>query len=402
MVDLPWPSRRIGDLCVTYSGGTPSTSHPEYYGGDIPWIASADLNQGRIDSVSGRITQLGLKRSAAKLVEPGTPLIALYGATAGVTATTNIRGAINQAILAMLPRGIDGQFLYQWLCANRENIIDRYTQGGQPNLSGAIVRSIEVPLPPRPEQRRIAIALGDSDNQIVALEGMIAKKKAIMQGMMQQLFTGRTRLSGFKGPWREARLGGLLRRAPRYGINAPAVPSSVGTHTYLRITDIDDSGRFAPRPKVGVRHPSAAEYLIGDDDLVFARTGASVGKSYLYDARDGDLVYAGFLINISPDPGALNPKFLALYAQTQSYWDWVARTSVRSGQPGINGREYAQLPITLPDIYEQQAIVESVADADDEVELLRERLRKARAVKAGMMQVLLTGRTRLPVKEAVL
>ena len=101
-----WETVTIGSACTTFSGGTPSTSHPEYYGGHIVWIASADLNQGRIRSVKGRITRLGLERSSAKLVKPGTPLIALYGATAGVPAITYVGGAINQAILAMVPRTI--------------------------------------------------------------------------------------------------------------------------------------------------------------------------------------------------------------------------------------------------------------------------------------------------------
>lgn len=148
-------------------------------------------------------------------------------------------------------------------------------------------------------------------------------------------------------------LGQLLQCAPRYGINAAAVPLRHGVATYIRITDIDESGRFAPNPKVGVAHRAAASYRLTEGELVVARTGASVGKSYLYDPRDGELVYAGFLINIAPDQRRLNPKFLALFAQTKEYWDWIARTSARSGQPGVNSREYATLPIPLPDIAAQ-------------------------------------------------
>jgi type I restriction enzyme S subunit len=190
----PWGTTTIGDACITFSGGTPSTAHPEYYRGKIPWIASGDLNKYRIESVDGRISHLGLKRSAAKLVPAGTPLIALYGATAGVTAMTQIEGAINQAVLAMVPRKIDTEFLFQWLSANRGPIIDRYTQGGQPNLSGAIVRSIEVPLPDPIEQRRIGGALRELDRLLATLVRRLRKAKAVKQGMMQELLTGRTRL----------------------------------------------------------------------------------------------------------------------------------------------------------------------------------------------------------------
>jgi type I restriction enzyme S subunit len=137
-------------------------------------------------------------------------------------------------------------------------------------------------------------------------------------------------------------------------------------------------------------------YILCDGELVFARTGASVGKSYLYDPRDGNLVYAGFLINIAPDPKRLNPKYLSLFAQTKVYWDWIARTSVRSGQPGVNGREYAQLQILLPDIATQDRIVATMTDVDQLISTLERLIKKKEAIKQGMMQELLTGRTRLP------
>lgn len=191
-------------------------------------------------------------------------------------------------------------------------------------------------------------------------------------------------------------LGQLLLRSPRYGINAAAVPHGLGVPTYIRITDIDDSGRFAPDPKVGVAHPKSADYRMRAGELVFARTGASVGKSYLYDPRDGELVYAGFLINIAPDPTRLNPKYLSLFAQSKDYWDWIARTSVRSGQPGVNGQEYAQLPVPLPDIEVQNAIANAFTDVDDLIAALERTITKKQAIKQGVMQHLLSGRKRLP------
>lgn len=191
-------------------------------------------------------------------------------------------------------------------------------------------------------------------------------------------------------------LGRLLRRSPRYGINAAAVPLRPGVPTYIRITDIDDSGRFVPSPKVGVAHPGADNYVLGGGELLFARTGASVGRSYLYDPSDGELVYAGFLINVAPDAKQLDPRFLALFVQTKEYWDWIARTSVRSGQPGVNGREYATLPVPLPHIATQRAVAEAVGDVDRLIRCLEGKIAKKQAIKQGMMQQLLTGRTRLP------
>lgn len=191
-------------------------------------------------------------------------------------------------------------------------------------------------------------------------------------------------------------LGQLLRRPPRYGINAAAVPLGPTLPTYLRITDIDESGRFSPNPKVGVDHAGAVNYRLAPGELVFARTGASVGKSYLYDPRDGELIYAGFLINVAPDPTRLNPKYLSLIAQSKDYWDWIARTSVRSGQPGVNGREYATLLVPVPEIAVQDVIAAALTDVDNLIAALERLLAKKQAMERGVTQELLSGRTRLP------
>lgn len=130
--------------------------------------------------------------------------------------------------------------------------------------------------------------------------------------------------------------------------------------------------------------------------IVFARTGASVGKSYLYDPADGELVYAGFLINVEPDPRKLNPRYLATYVQSRAYWNWVDRISIRSGQPGINGREYGQLPVPLPESAIQDAIAEVSAGADAQVRSVEGLIAKKEAIRIGIMQQLLAGATRLP------
>lgn len=189
-----WLVLSIGELAQTYSGGTPSTSVPSYYGGEIAWITSGDLNQTFIDNVNGRISPLGLKHSSAKMVAPGMVLMALYGATAGVVAITKIRAAVNQAVLAIVPKEMVAEYLFYALAWRQSSIVKTFTQGGQPNLSGQMIRSLLVAVPPLPEQRAIAQILTDMDAEITALEKRLAKTKDIKQGMMQELLTGRTRL----------------------------------------------------------------------------------------------------------------------------------------------------------------------------------------------------------------
>jgi len=191
------------------------------------------------------------------------------------------------------------------------------------------------------------------------------------------------------------RLGACILSRPDYGINAAAVPFSDKLPSYLRITDISDEGRYRPAPRVSVAAADVDRYFLREGDVVFARTGASVGKSYLYDLRDGKLVFAGFLIRVRPDGKALLPAYLAAYAITSPYWNWVSLMSMRSGQPGINGNEFAQLLLLLPPPLEQAAIVSALDAMEEELRGLEQRRDKTRALKQAMMQELLTGRTRL-------
>ena len=164
--------------------------------------------------------------------------------------------------------------------------------------------------------------------------------------------------------WEVNALGKGLAERPRYGINAAAVPYSDTLPVYIRITDISEDGRFSPDKHVSVKSELSGGYYLSDGDLVFARTGASVGKSYRYNPNDGPLVYAGFLIRIRPDTQKLLPDFVAAYVTTGNYWRWVRLMSMRSGQPGINGNEYSQLPIPCPPLPEQRAIATALSDVD--------------------------------------
>jgi type I restriction enzyme S subunit len=190
-----WRVAAIGDLSTCYSGGTPNTANPSFYGGEIPWITSGDLNLIRIKHVEGRITTEGLAHSAAKIVNEGTVLIALYGATAGVTAITEIRAAINQAVLAIVSNQVNPEYIFQLLRYRKDHYVATYTQGGQPNLSGDIVKAFLIAIPPtKEEQQAIAAVLTDMDAAIDAAVARLAKARTIKQGMMQELLTGRIRL----------------------------------------------------------------------------------------------------------------------------------------------------------------------------------------------------------------
>jgi len=260
---------------------------------------------------------------------------------------------------------------------------------GRYKLSKTALVDLLCAIPPTSqEQNNIATALNDADKLITALEKLIAKKRAIKQGAMQELLKP-------KDGWKVRKLGDCLRQNPDYGINAAAVPYNESLPIYLRITDITEDGKYSKKNIVSVDSTSSSAYYLHEGDLVFARTGASVGKAYLYDIRDGELVFAGFLIRIKTNPEILIPEYFQFYTQTSSYWDWIRANSMRTGQPGINGNEYKELIIYLPSKSEQTRIATILSDMDSEIEALEKKLGKYKMIKQGMMQNLLPGRIRL-------
>ena len=180
-----------------------------------------------------------------------------------------------------------------------------------------------------------------------------------------------------------------------YGVNAPAVPYAPPLPNYIRITDISDDGYFIKENRTSVECQDSEVYTLKENDIVFARTGASTGKTYLYKKSDGTLVYAGFLIKTSIQSKKANSKYVFYCLHTQRYWDWVAVTSMRSGQPGINGNEYASFIIPCPPLPEQERIAEALSDVDNMIISLEKLIAKKKAIKQGAMQELLTGNKRL-------
>ena len=171
--------------------------------------------------------------------------------------------------------------------------------------------------------------------------------------------------------WKEYKLGDLtVDGKGHYGVAAPAVDYDSSKYTYLRITDINDDGTLNKQGLKSVDDANAGRYLLKPNDIVFARTGASVGRSYFYDGNDGDLVYAGFLIKFSLDPNKVNPYMLKLYTHSQDYYDWIKAVDNGATRGNINALTFASMPIVLPSRDEQDIIVGVLGALDDKIDLL--------------------------------
>ena len=194
--------------------------------------------------------------------------------------------------------------------------------------------------------------------------------------------------------WEVVKLGEVLNEKPKYGINARAVEYSNSLPTYIRITDIDTDGNFNPDKKVSVDNKDYRSFILKENEIVFARTGATVGKSYLYNKKDGELVYAGFLIKVAPNIEKLNSVFLKNFTDTSQYWKWIQLMSARSGQPGVSGNEYSIMPIPLPSLKEQEKIAEILTTWDETITKQEELIKAKELQKKGLMQKLLSGEVR--------
>lgn len=181
-----WVRQRLGDISASFSGGTPAVSVSDYYGGNIPFIRSGEIHENRTQLY---ITQAGLNNSSAKIVEKGTILYALYGATSGDVGISKLRGAINQAILAIEPtKDIDNFFLAGFLQSYKNRIINELLQGGQGNLSGSLVKKILLAIPSLSEQRAIASYFTALDAQITLQRERLEKLKQIKAACLEKMF----------------------------------------------------------------------------------------------------------------------------------------------------------------------------------------------------------------------
>ena len=181
-----WEEKKLGDICNSFSGGTPRTSIEEYYNGNINFIRSGEIHDSKTELF---ISEEGLKNSSAKLVNVGDILLALYGATSGEIDLSKINGAINQAILCIRPQeGFNKKFIVESFRYNKNKILKMYLQGGQGNLSAQNMLKLYFHFPCLEEQEKIGDFLSDFDEAISLAKQELEKWKLLKKGLLQQMF----------------------------------------------------------------------------------------------------------------------------------------------------------------------------------------------------------------------
>lgn len=278
--------------------------------------------------------------------------------------------------------------------------------GAKAGMNLATVGGLRTVVPPRQEQDRIADALEDADQLIITLERLIAKKQAIKQGMMQELLTGKTRLPGFGKPWREAR---LREAGSTYGGLSGKTKDDFGhgSATYVTFMEVMQSARLRgerlERVTVGA---SENQNRVKRGDLLFngsSETPEEVALSAVVDFDPSPTTFLnsfcfGYRLNRHD---LVDSTYLAYFFRSDSGRSVVSLLAQGAIRYNVSKTKLLELPLDLPPLNEQRAIVKVLTDSEAEINGLRHRLAKTRSIKQGMMQELLTGHTRLPISEAI-
>ncbi len=347
---MSWPLVKISDFCQTGSGGTPSRDIPEYYEGDIPWIKSGDLRENIVTSATEFISQEAINKSSAKIVSQGAILVAMYGATVGRMALLGIDAATNQAVCNVVPDAskADTKYVYYALLSKVPDFLRSAIGGAQPNISQGLIRSTEIPLPPQPEQKRLAALLDKADAIRRKRQQAIQLADDFLRAVFLDMFGDPvTNPKGFPvGTIRD------LVDTANYGSSAKASETE-GEFPMLRMGNITYSGAidFSGLKYVDLSKKDQPKYLVEKGDLLFNRTNSKelVGKTAVYD-RDDVAAIAGYLIRVRMNEKG-NSYYVSGYLNSthgKSTLQSMCKSIV--GMANINAQEMQNIQILLPPI----------------------------------------------------
>lgn len=393
-----WEIKQISEFTDIITGGTPNTSLPEYWGGDIKWMNSGELNLKFVKDVEGRITNEGLNNSSTHLIPTNCVLIGLagQGKTRGTAAFTLIPLCTNQSIAAILPSNEHNSLYLYYVVDSLYEYLRLLSSGdgGRGGLNKNLLNSLQIKMPKSiEEQRRIAEVLSDVDGLIAALDKKITKKKLIKQATMQQLLTGKKRLQGFSEEWHSITLGEYATMSSG-GTPLSSNPEYYdGDIPFLSISDITNAGKYINNTEkkiteLGLNNSSAKKFVKGT--IMYAMY-ASLGKCAIANIS---LSCSQAILGIIPDINVINAEYLYYYMCFLE--DTVKELGQTGTQTNLSKQLVEQFRISLPeDIIEQQAIATILSDMDKEISDLERKRDKYKLLKNGIMQKLLTGQIRL-------
>ena len=302
----------------------------------------------------------------------------------GANGVSDYDGIVSPAYTVLMPtEEIDNQYFAALF--KTSNLINEFRKNSQGltsdtwNLKYPQIRAIRLYIPSLQEQHKIS-------SFIITLEERIEKQRQLVDVLISDILKQNLAVSHESEKWEEVSLNDVADGF-EYGMNAAATTFD-GAHKYIRITDIDDdSHTYIDCDPVSPSGVLEEKYRVRDNDILFARTGASVGKSYLYRKTDGDLFFAGFLIRIHVKDG-IDSEYVFLNTLTEEYAKWVLLESARSGQPGINAEQYRRYRFKLPSLRIQKRIASIAQKLDSQIQRESMCLHLLQEQKLGLLQQL--------------
>lgn len=409
-MELPdgWQVANFGDdeIAFTTSGGTPDRSNPDYFGGDIRWVKSGELDDNLIYDTDEKITRRGLENSSAKVFPAGTLLVAMYGATAGKTAILAAEASTNQAICAIFPRNqsFHPQFLQFYLIKIRDRILSARSGGAQPNISQRIIKSLEVILPPLPEQHAIARALRAVQEARAARQREAALERERKAALMELLFTHGTRGEATKETeigevpksWRVVKLGTLISDGPQNGLYKPMELYGNGT-PIVRIDDFDNEGVFTSPcfRRVQVTSDEVEKYCLREGDILINRVNSlsHLGKCSFVPSLNEPTVFESNMMRFRVNTAELLPEYAFRYLLTENVREWLRGKARRAvAQSSINQGDVKSLPVPVPSLPEQNQMVTVIGACDAGIATLEREISLLDELFRAMLEELMTGR----------
>ena len=364
-----WEIKKLGEVCTVERGGSPRPIDAFLTDAEdgINWIKIGDATTGSkyITATKEKIKPEGVKKSRMVYKDD---FILSNSMSFGKPYILGIDGCIHDGWLVLRDSNnlFDKSFLYYYLGSpNIYREFKRLAVGGVVNnLNSELVRGVNVVIPPLPEQEKIVAELD-------CLSGIIEKKKqqlkeydALAQSIFYEMFGNPD-----ESQYPLQSLSSLSLSKLSYGSGASAVKYD-GKVRYVRITDIMEDGKLdknAMSPNV-----FDDKYLLNDGDILFARSGATVGKTYHYKETDGVAIYAGYLIRFIPNKKIVIPEYIYYYTRSPYYQAFVRKNAQAVAQPNINAKQYGDLRVCVPPLALQQEFASKIEAIEKQKELIKQ------------------------------
>lgn len=388
-----WRVKHLNDFGDVISGGTPSTSVKEYWDGTVAWCTPSDITSTKgkyIFNTDRYITNQGLRNSSATVL-PENSILLCTRATIGELKLSGVPMATNQGFKNLCSNDSGNvDYLYYLLQTKRKDMLELAIGSTFLEISKKALCSIALQTPPLPEQELIAEALSDVDNMIISLEKLIAKKRAIKQGAMQELLTGKKRLPGFAGEWRKIALKELIKE---FIVPMRDKPKDLnGPIPWCRIEDFNGKYLYSSKSDQGVTVETInnMNLKVFPKNTLLVSCSAYLGRCAIVKS---ELVTNQTFIGLVPNDNIdVDFLFYVMNGEEKNLNLLSSGTTISY----LSREQFEDYKIYIPcEVSEQTAIASILSDMDSEIEALEQKLEKTRQVKRGMMQELLTGRIRL-------